>query len=210
MNKYNIENIDSFIFELESLKNISEGSNLDTTEIDSAINLARTIKNMGKTNSVSGLEQNNFKLDVKFKNTSNNDNPKFGKVGDSGFDLRANIPLEGEITLKPLQRLLVPTGLFFELPIGYELQVRSRSGLAITNGVMVLNSPGTVDNFYVGEVKVILINLGQEDFTFKHGDRIAQAVITNRIGSEFTNLVEVMEITDTERGSDGFGSTGIS
>ena len=116
-----------------------------------------------------------YKPIVKFKNESDNQDPKYAKDGDSGFDLRAN--LVEPIKLGSLDRVLVPTGLFFELPANFEMQVRPRSGLAAKNGVTVLNTPGTVDNLYRGEVKVILVNLSNESFTISHGDRIAQAVI---------------------------------
>ena len=144
------------------------------------------------------------KLQIKFKNESSYKSPVYAKEGDSGFDLRCT---EGG-TLKPLERMLVPTGLFFELPSGYELQVRPRSGLAAKHGITVLNSPGTVDTGYRGEIKVILVNLSNDTFTFKGGDRVAQAVIASRVSSDFGELVEVTDISDSERGSDGFGSTG--
>ncbi len=124
---------------------------------------------------VSGFKSETIgnKLPIKFINESSNKNPVYAKVGDSGFDLRSN---EGG-TMKPLDRLIVPTGLYFELPDGYELQVRPRSGLAAKHGVTVLNSPGTVDTGYRGEIKVILVNLSNDVFTFEKGERIAQGVI---------------------------------
>lgn len=148
------------------------------------------------------------KLDIKFKNESNNPDPEYATTGSSGFDLRANLP-ETNLVLPVGKRVLVPTGLFFELSEGLEIQVRPRSGLAAKNGVTVLNTPGTVDADYRGEIKVILINLGDEDFTINHGDRIAQAVIASVIGKNVVNLNNVKEINEnTERGSGGFGSTG--
>lgn len=150
-----------------------------------------------------------FKLDVKFKNESDNEDPKYAKEGDSGFDLRAN--LSGSITLGSLERVLVPTGLYFELPPNFELQVRPRSGLAAKNGVTVLNTPGTVDNLYRGELKVILVNLSKDEFTVNHGDRIAQAVISPVTNDNVLILNKVDEISlETDRGSGGFGSTGVS
>src|SRR5690606_13397579 len=119
------------------------------------------------------------------------------------MDLRANI--ETPITLKPLQRAIVPTGLFLELPMGLEAQVRPRSGLAAKKGITVLNAPGTVDADYRGEVGVILVNLSQEDFTVGNGERIAQLVIARHERAEW---VEVETLTQTERGAGGFGSTG--
>ena len=107
-----------------------------------------------------------------------------------------------------MERKVIPTGLKFELSQNTELQIRPRSGMAYKNGVTVLNTPGTVDTGYRGEVKVLLINLSNETFTFEKGDRIAQGVIMNRVGSEFADLVEVTELSKTERGDGGFGSTG--
>ena len=147
---------------------------------------------------------NEGKIQIKYINESENENPVYAKEGDSGFDLRAN----EEGVLKPLERKLVGTGLYFELPDGYELQIRPRSGLAYKNGITVLNTPGTVDTGYRGEIKVLLINLSNEDFTWEKGERIAQAVIAPRVSSDYGKLVEVKKITESERGSGGFGSTG--
>lgn len=148
-----------------------------------------------------------FKFNINFKNESTNPNPEYATTGSSGFDLRAN--LENPITIPAGQREIVPTGLFFELPENFEIQVRPRSGLAAKNGVTVLNTPGTVDADYRGEIKVIIINLGQEPFEISHGDRIAQAVVTSVTAKNIINLNRVTEISqDTERGAGGFGSTG--
>lgn len=150
-----------------------------------------------------------YRPKVKFKNESDNQDPKYAKDGDSGFDLRAN--LSESITLGSLERALVPTGLYFELPTNFEMQVRPRSGLAAKNGITVLNTPGTVDNLYRGEVKVILVNLSKEEFTINHGDRIAQAVIAPVTNTNVLELKKVDEISqDTDRGAGGFGSTGVS
>jgi dUTP pyrophosphatase len=145
-----------------------------------------------------------FKIKIKYINKSDNENPIYAKEGDSGFDLRAN---EGG-TLKTLERKLVSTGLFFELPDGYELQIRPRSGLAYKNGVTVLNTPGTVDTGYRGEIKVLLVNLSNEEFNWEKGERIAQGVVMSRVSSDFGDLIEVTEISQSERGEGGFGSTG--
>ena len=140
---------------------------------------------------------------IKIVNQSSNPLPEYSTVHSAGMDLRANL-LE-PIVLKPLQRVLVPTGLFIELPVGYEAQIRPRSGLALKKGITVLNSPGTIDADYRGEVGIILINLSGEDFVIQHGERICQMVIARHehIGWE---LVEILE--ETERGSGGFGHTG--
>jgi dUTP pyrophosphatase len=150
-----------------------------------------------------------FKLNINFVNKSKNYNPKYETSGSAGFDLRAN--LDSEVTLPSKGgRAIVPTGLYFELPSNFEMQIRPRSGLAAKNGVTVLNSPGTIDSDYRGEIKVILINHGDFDFTVSHGDRIAQGVIASVINNNIFNLTQVQEISDdTQRSSGGFGSTGI-
>ena len=139
-------------------------------------------------------------------NKSNNAMPAYETVNSAGMDLRAYLP-DGELVIKPMQRALVPTGLFMEIPVGYEGQVRPRSGLAIKSGITVLNSPGTIDADYRGEVKVILINLSDVDFVIKSGDRIAQLVIAKH---EQMEVVEVETLSETERGAGGFGHTGKS
>ena len=147
-----------------------------------------------------------FKIETSFTNNSNNPDPEYAKVGDSGFDLRAYI--SEPITLKPLERKLVPTGLRFELPSNTELQVRPRSGMALKYGISVLNTPGTVDEGYRGEVGVIAVNLSNEDYTIQPGERIAQGVIMNVVGQGISKLVKVNNLSETERGEGGFGSTG--
>lgn len=141
---------------------------------------------------------------LKIVNQSNNLLPAYETVNSAGMDLRAYLP-DSELVIKPMQRALVPTGLFMEIPVGYEGQVRPRSGLAIKSGITVLNSPGTIDADYRGEVKVILINLSDADFVIKSGDRIAQLVIAK---CEQMEVVEVETLTETERGAGGFGHTG--
>jgi dUTP pyrophosphatase len=143
------------------------------------------------------------KLTVNIINRSSNPLPSYATEGSSGMDLRADI-IE-EIILNPLERSLVPTGLFIELPLGYEAQVRPRSGLAIKHGITCLNSPGTVDADYRGELKVVLINLSNEPQTIHKGDRIAQMVIQK---VEIVTLNEVGELNTTVRGEGGFGHTG--
>ena len=131
--------------------------------------------------------------------------PAYATVQSAGLDLRANI--DAPIVLKPLERRLIPTGLHIALPAGYEAQVRPRSGLALKKGITVLNSPGTIDADYRGEICVILINLSQEDFVINDGERIAQMVIARH---EQAEIIQVEELSDTERGSGGFGHTGKS
>ena len=143
-------------------------------------------------------------MKIKIINKSENPLPKFQTELSAGMDLSAH--LTENITLKSLERKLIPTGLFLELPAGFQAQIRPRSGLAIKNGISVLNSPGTIDADYRGEIGVILVNLSADDFTVQNGDRIAQMVIAKY---ETANFVEVEELTDTERGIRGFGSTTI-
>jgi len=143
------------------------------------------------------------KIAIKIINQSGNPLPAYATEGASGMDIRAN--LKEPLTLSSLERFLVPTGLFVELPEGYEAQIRPRSGLAIKQGITCLNSPGTIDADYRGEIKVILINLSGEAFTLHPGDRIAQMVIQPVVKAEW---LEVAVINETERGHGGFGHTG--
>ena len=144
--------------------------------------------------------------EIKFTNKSNNPDPIY-TPGNSGFDLRAN--LNEQVIIPPMGRKLIDTGLIFEIPLDYELQVRSRSGLALKNGIMVLNSPGTVDSGYRGFIGVILFNTDEKEFIVNHGDRIAQAVICQVQQMHTTELINTEELTTTDRNSDGFGSTGV-
>ncbi|WP_158728941.1 MULTISPECIES: dUTP diphosphatase [unclassified Flavobacterium] len=143
-------------------------------------------------------------MNINIINKSQHDLPSYETIASAGMDLRANIT--DAITLKPLERTIVKTGLFIELPIGYEAQVRPRSGLAAKNGVTVLNAPGTVDADYRGEIGVILVNLSNEDFTIQNGERIAQLVIAKHERAEWS---VVQELSETSRGEGGFGSTGV-
>ena len=143
-------------------------------------------------------------MNVKVINRSRHALPSYSTISSAGMDLRANI--DSSISLKPLERTIVKTGIFMELPFGFEAQVRPRSGLAFKKGVTVLNSPGTIDADYRGEVGVILINLSAEEFIINDGERIAQLIIAKH---ERVNWQEVTVLSETERGSGGFGSTGV-
>ncbi|MBO5958448.1 MAG: dUTP diphosphatase [Bacteroidales bacterium] len=143
-------------------------------------------------------------MTVKIINKSDNNLPAYETSSSAGMDLRAYLP-EGPITLKPMQRTLVPTGLFMEIPEGYEGQVRPRSGLAIKHGITVLNTPGTIDADYRGEVKIILVNLSDTDFVINSGERVAQIVFAK---CEQMEVVNVETLSETERGEGGFGHTG--
>ena len=143
-------------------------------------------------------------MKVQIINRSHHPLPEYATELSAGMDLRANI--DAPIVLKPMQRCIIPTGLYMALPAGYEAQVRPRSGLAIKKGITVLNSPGTIDADYRGEVGVILINLSQEDWTVTDGERIAQMVIARH---EQVQWYEVDVLGETERGAGGFGHTGV-
>ena len=143
-------------------------------------------------------------MKIKIVNNSQHDSPEYATSQSAGLDLRAN--LTESITLKPLARTLVKTGLFIELPEGYEAQVRPRSGLAYKKGITVLNSPGTIDADYRGEIGVILVNLSAEEFVIENGERVAQLVIAKH---EQAQWVEVENLEETDRGAGGFGSTGV-
>jgi dUTP pyrophosphatase len=143
-------------------------------------------------------------MTVKIINKSQHELPNYETVASAGMDLRAN--LTASIVLNPLERAIVKTGLFIELPIGFEAQVRPRSGLAAKKGVTVLNSPGTIDADYRGEIGVILVNLSNESFVIENGERIAQLIIAKH---ERADWLEVQELSETSRGEGGFGSTGI-
>ena len=142
-------------------------------------------------------------MNIKIINKSNHALPNYETIASAGMDLRASLS-ESRI-LKPLERSIVGTGLFIELPIGYEAQVRPRSGLAAKKGITVLNAPGTVDADYRGEIGVILVNLSNEDFVVNNGERIAQLVIAKHERAEW---IEVEQLSETSRGEGGFGSTG--
>jgi dUTP pyrophosphatase len=142
-------------------------------------------------------------MKIKIINKSNHNLPHYETIASAGMDLRANLT-EARV-LKPLERSIVGTGLFIELPIDYEAQVRPRSGLAAKKGITVLNAPGTIDADYRGEIGVILVNLSNEEFTIQNGERIAQLVIAKHERAEW---IEVQELSETDRGDGGFGSTG--
>ncbi len=146
----------------------------------------------------------NNNMNIRIINKSNHQLPSYETPASAGMDLRAN--LMDSVTLKPLERTIVKTGLFIELPIGYEAQVRPRSGLAAKKGITVLNTPGTIDADYRGEIGVILVNLSNKDFTIENGERVAQLIIAKHERAEWE---EVEALQETSRGAGGFGSTGV-
>ena len=150
------------------------------------------------------MEQMTPKNVLRYSLKSVNKEPEYAYPTDSGFDLRSN----KKVTLGPLERELVPTGLYLDIPEGLEVQVRPKSGLAIKKGLSVVNTPGTVDQGYTGEIQVILINLSNETHTIEIGDKIAQAVLTPVISGKHVTLQRVLNVDDKDRGDNGFGSTG--
>lgn len=143
-------------------------------------------------------------MKVQIINRGHHPLPEYATTQSAGMDLRANI--DESIVLHPMERRLVPTGLFMALPVGYEAQIRPRSGLAFKHGITVLNTPGTIDADYRGEIMVLLINFSQNDFVINDGERIAQMVIAKHENAEF---IEVETLDDTERGTGGYGHTGV-
>lgn len=143
-------------------------------------------------------------LPIKVINKSKHPLPEYATAAAAGLDLRAS--LDSPVVLKPLERAMIPTGLFIEIPVGYEAQVRPRSGLAAKHGITVLNSPGTIDADYRGEIKVIAVNLSSTEFTIENGERIAQLVVAKH---EQVEWIPAEELTDTTRGAGGFGHTGV-
>jgi dUTP pyrophosphatase len=149
-------------------------------------------------------QQSNMKVTLRYSQKSVNQEPEYAYPTDSGFDLRAN----ERITLEPFGRSLVSTGISLDIPEGYEIQVRPKSGLAIKKGLSVLNTPGTVDQGYTGEIKVIVFNMSNETQTIEFGDKIAQAVLCPVVAGKHVNLQRVLNVDNKDRGNNGFGSTG--
>jgi dUTP pyrophosphatase len=211
-----MNDLKEYIKELQKLKDNGVLDDDQIKELDNLINIIGSLEaydtDSFKVENEPHLSYENdlTKLQIKYVNKSNNPEPTWAKEGDSGFDLRANLPEgEKEIILQPFERMLIPTGLYFELPMGYELQIRPRSGHSFKTGLMAIL--GTVDTGYRGEIKVIMINLNQTPQRIEQGERIAQGVVASRISTEFGKLVKlssVEEMTETERGTGGFGSTG--
>lgn len=200
-NTFNLDRLTEIVTKKysQSLSGIDLDSGDDEDMVNSLSQMSEELENLLN-------EEVSVKPTIGFINESNNKNPEYIYEGDSGFDLRAN--LNQTITLKPLDRFLVPTGLKFQIPEGFEVQVRPRSGLAAKQGLSVLNTPGTVDQGYTGEVKVILVNLSNDTVSVNHGDRIAQAVVCPVLTKKTINLTEVKSVSNTDRGDGGFGSTG--
>ena len=190
---------------IENLNNINPMDMMNDSERNE---LNEIFSQSGMKDWTYDYSDNSLKLMVKMINTSSNPDPSYEKSGDSGFDLRAVTTSDG-IVLEPLERVLVSTGLYFQIPVGFELQIRPRSGLALKNGITVLNSPGTVDAGYRGEIKVLLINLNNVKFLINNGDRIAQGVIAPVQTNQTTLFKKVNTLDTSDRNVGGFGSTGV-
>lgn len=180
-------------------KKMSSGETLDPYEMLNSMGIS-----MDDINEQFVQQQANTKVTLRYSLKSINEEPSYAYPTDSGFDLRSN----KKVTLGPLERDLVPTGVFIDIPEGYEIQVRPKSGLAIKKGLSVVNTPGTVDQGYTGEIQVILINLSNETHTIEVGDKIAQAVLCPVVAGKHINLQRVLNVDDKDRGDNGFGSTG--
>ena len=189
----------------ERIKNISTDKNnsMEDEKLLSHLGVdTKMLENLENETVKSAME--GVKPLIKYQNNSTNEDLSYKYIDDSGMDLRAN--LKEPMVIKSLERALIPTGIHFELPESLEIQVRPRSGLAIKNGITVLNTPGTVDRGYNGEIKIILM---KEDFIVNHGDRVAQAVVSPVISGRWSKLIKVNNLIKTQRGEGGFGSTGI-
>lgn len=198
--------------DINNFNDIDKLRNLDPKDFltdDEKNQMSEIFNSVGMDDWMYDSSDNSMRLKIKIINNSNNPEPKYQKEGDSGFDFMANLLEDEEITIEPLKRAVVPTGLHFQIPIGFELQVRPRSGLALKHGITVLNTPGTVDSGYRGEVKVVLFNTGEDTFKIKNGDRIAQGVIAPVQIKRTTKFITVNQLDDSDRGTGGFGSTGL-
>ena len=194
----------------ETLKSLDKGDMPTPQEMQKRMEdtLGVSIADLNNMDVSDAFKDDHDKVGIKFINKSNNEDPTYIYKGDSGFDFRASLPND-IMVVHPGKRKLVPTGLYFEIPLGYELQVRPKSGLAIKKGVTVLNTPGTVDSNYRGEVKIILINLGDEPFTINNGDRVAQGVVCPILHKDWSLMSRVDTLGRSDREDGAFGSTGI-
>lgn len=191
---------------LKKLKQLESSINDDTNDVELITELNQIID--GLTNeSQKNVVHESLQAELKFINKSDNPDPSFAKDGDSGFDLRAFIPFD--VQIPPGKVRSIPTGFYFEIKKGLELQIRSRSGLAKNKNVMVLNSPGTGDSGFRGEVEIILANFGEFALTIKNGDRIAQGVVCPVYGEGYLRLKKVETLSKSERNDGGFGHTGV-
>tara|TARA_R110000803_G_scaffold47825_11_gene99678 strand:+ start:6287 stop:6910 length:624 start_codon:yes stop_codon:yes gene_type:complete len=192
---------------VDKFDNLSDDATLE--ELSTLTNQITDATTQFNENQIKESEQpmgDNLKVRLGYSNVSNNVEPFYSYKTDSGFDLRSN----EDITINPKETEMISTGISFDIPKGFEIQVRSRSGLAVKNNVFVLNSPGTVDQGYIGEVKIILSNFGNLPFEVKKGERIAQACLCPVVTGEYVDLIKTNNNKSTDRGDGGFGSTGTN
>ena len=195
----------------ETLKKLEEyskslGQDIDSSDEKIFADMGLDLEELEKLQTAAFSDLDNS-IEIQYVNNSKLEDPKYNHKEDSGFDIRANI--KDNVTISSLGRVLVPTGLHFKIHEDYELQIRPRSGLAAKHGITVLNTPGTVDSNYRGEIKIILINLGEDPFTINDGDRVAQGVLNNILNTNWAKYIKVSKLESTKRDSGGFGSTGI-
>jgi dUTP pyrophosphatase len=197
------EKLNRVMDNIKKLKSVqSKVSNFNKS--DSQFNVDDLISNMDELDDIL-LNQSAGKLKLEYTNESNNGEPEYAYESDSGFDLRST----EEVWIHSNDRNVIPTGLRFDIPEGYEIQVRSKSGLALNQGLMVLNSPGTVDSGYQGEIKVIMFNTTNQKVKIEKGQKVAQAVLCPVVSGKWVDLIKVEKINDKDRNSNGFGSTGL-
>jgi dUTP pyrophosphatase len=203
------DNINNDDLSLEDLKKLLNG---DLSFILSEEDIKKSIdnsENLIQRNIDEMMDKfKDFKTEIHFINKSNNPDPTYSHKGDSGLDLRVNFEDGGKVTLKSFERMLIPTGLHFGIPEGFDMEIKSRSGLAVKHGITVLT--GTIDQNYIGEIKVLLFNSGKEDFIINHGDRIAQAVIRPVTNDFSVRLKKTTQLEKSTRMENGFGSSGIN
>ena len=199
----NREQLVGFLHKLQQLEAQIESGDDDDKIFGEVNTIIDGLTTVAQTESV----QSSIGAELKFVNKSDNPDPVFAEEGDSGFDLRAFVPFP--VLIPPGKVKTIPTGLYFEVKKGLEVQARSRSGLARNKQVMVLNSPGTIDSKYRGEVQIILANFGEFQLTIENGDRIAQGVVCPVYGEGFLDMIKVEELSKTKRNDSGFGSSGI-
>jgi len=189
---------------LERLKDLDRKLSDNTDEGDLVDELTSILNGISNATEL----PNKLSVELKFKNESNNPDPVFAHEGDSGFDLRAFV--DKDITINEGRVAIIPTGLYFEVEKGLEIQARTRSGIAANANMFVLNSPGTIDSHFRGEVKIILANLSDIPRTIRNGDRIAQGVVCPVYGEGILNMIKVDKLSETKRNNNGFGSSGVS
>lgn len=200
----NKKTLEGYLHKLQQLEEQINGGSTDDTNLIEEVN--DIIDGLTKESQKANVN-NATVASLKFINKSENPDPSFSKEGDSGFDIRANLRFDEQLPVGKVR--VIPTGLYFEVEKGLEVQIRPRSGLSANKGITILNTPGTIDSGYRGEIKIILANLGEFPLTIQNGDRIAQGVVCPVYGEGKLEMVKVENLTDSERNEGGFGHTGV-